>query len=470
MLSTFVNTLNSAFPKSQCPGWCPTCQQDGCNRDKQVQFDGDYLFTPGEIVIAGMFPLTRHLEIGQSAMCNGYYISENSDILVEAFMYAVQTLNDRYTDILPNMTIGALVLDTCSDNNRITQIMMNFESCRYTFGAFDTRKSSQLVPQIVPAYITYKNTDLQTIRWQNDFPKLQLSVADGGKIYKDGTVVFDNAIFNHDAVIAIIRQMDWKYIGLITSQSARTDINVPAFYDVATTNGICIIHDFDISGKYQDILDTIDTIRTSSVGVFVIFADNEDVDQFFRVFISKPVTKTWIVVESRKNWIDFTSVLLPSGSLLLQRTGKINDDFNTYITSKVDNQNSISLSDSWLDEFEKARDACEGCVLPERVTDIKTQLRASDVIRAVDVAGHALDIAYREACRNETGLCRQFYSEGFQQALNSMNKVIFDYEGETVNLIAGYQITESYVILNIQSSMIVEVRFSCVNYTFFLIA
>lgn len=90
---------------------------------------------PGDVVFGGLFPMHEHLVplsssesgaggVGLEFPCGA--IKEEKGIQrLEAMLYALDLINDD-ANILPNITIGAVILDTCSSDTHALDQSMEF--------------------------------------------------------------------------------------------------------------------------------------------------------------------------------------------------------------------------------------------------------------------------------------------------------------------------------------------------------
>ena len=79
---------------------------------------------PGDIVFGGLFPMHEHLPGITDFPC-GAVKEEKGFQRLEAMLSALDLINDD-PNILPNITIGAVVLDTCSSDTYALDQSMEF--------------------------------------------------------------------------------------------------------------------------------------------------------------------------------------------------------------------------------------------------------------------------------------------------------------------------------------------------------
>lgn len=69
--------------------------------------------TKGHIVLGGIFPMHEH-NIQQAEYPCGLIKEEKGIQRLEAMMYALDKINKNDNDLLPNVTLGSLIIDSCS--------------------------------------------------------------------------------------------------------------------------------------------------------------------------------------------------------------------------------------------------------------------------------------------------------------------------------------------------------------------
>ncbi|WAR25762.1 GPC5C-like protein [Mya arenaria] len=360
---------DDTFPESVCDTWCPVCNKDVCsNMSTEQPFDGDFVYIPGDIVIAAFLPLSSQWDkLSEDAICSGLNVDANYDVISEAFLFAIQSAKDRQPTFLPNASFGALLFDSCTDRRRAMQVLTNFESCSYNFET-DLRFWKP-TPLIVPAYLTFdKNNDVAGL----ESDKLILQVDGKGRVVSDEELVYDPTMYSHDAVLSIR-------------------------------------------------------------------------------LTSRQLLKTWIVVESRDNWVDLSSIPIPLGTIFFELQHKQNEEFNAHLRDLLTNNITLHSSyNTWLARYANAR----GFQSRSQVlSDVTTLMQASDVIRAVDILLNAVSKASNNICGNNMTLCPGFLSESPTEVRQELRNVMFKYEGATVGQWVDQQLTADLDLLKSYNSI-----------------
>ena len=106
----------------------------------QPQHQQQLLRIPGDVVFGGLFPMHEHLVPSSASMMSstssggwssseflpcGAVKEEKGIQRLEAMLYALDLINED-PEILPNITIGAVILDTCSSDTHALDQSMEF--------------------------------------------------------------------------------------------------------------------------------------------------------------------------------------------------------------------------------------------------------------------------------------------------------------------------------------------------------
>lgn len=96
------------------------------SRSNKWSFDGGRLIrTGGDIVLGGIFPMHEHNINNPDYPC-GMVKEEKGIQRFEAMMYALDKINNEDVDLLPNVTLGSLILDSCSSDTYALEQSMEF--------------------------------------------------------------------------------------------------------------------------------------------------------------------------------------------------------------------------------------------------------------------------------------------------------------------------------------------------------
>ncbi|XP_031617628.1 metabotropic glutamate receptor 8-like, partial [Contarinia nasturtii] len=86
---------------------------------------GRLIRTGGDIILGGIFPMHEHNINNPEYPC-GMVKEEKGIQRLEAMMYALDKINKNDNDLLPNVTLGSLIIDSCSSDTYALEQSMEF--------------------------------------------------------------------------------------------------------------------------------------------------------------------------------------------------------------------------------------------------------------------------------------------------------------------------------------------------------
>lgn len=89
-----------------------------------VENDRKLLRISGDIVLGGIFPMHEQVSGRPNSPC-GAVKEEKGMQRLEAMLYALDEIN-KSPDLLPNVTLGALIIDSCSSDTYALEQSMEF--------------------------------------------------------------------------------------------------------------------------------------------------------------------------------------------------------------------------------------------------------------------------------------------------------------------------------------------------------
>lgn len=95
-----------------------------CNSSGFYDLEGKIMRTKGDITLGGIFPMHEH-QISTPEYPCGMVKEEKGIQRLEAMMYAIDLINRNHS-ILPNVSIGHLIIDSCSSDTYALEQSMEF--------------------------------------------------------------------------------------------------------------------------------------------------------------------------------------------------------------------------------------------------------------------------------------------------------------------------------------------------------
>lgn len=86
---------------------------------------GRLIRTKGDVILGGIFPMHEHNINNPEYPC-GMVKEEKGIQRLEAMMYALDQINKNDDDLLPNVTLGTLIIDSCSSDTYALEQSMEF--------------------------------------------------------------------------------------------------------------------------------------------------------------------------------------------------------------------------------------------------------------------------------------------------------------------------------------------------------
>lgn len=90
----------------------------------EIENDRKLLRISGDIILGGIFPMHEQVSGRTDSPC-GAVKEEKGVQRLEAMLYAIDEIN-KSPDILPNITLGALIIDSCSSDTYALEQSMEF--------------------------------------------------------------------------------------------------------------------------------------------------------------------------------------------------------------------------------------------------------------------------------------------------------------------------------------------------------
>lgn len=386
MSYNFQGEMVSAI--SECSGWCPSCEQcTGAFSSRD-----NYLYTPGDVVVIGVFPI--HQSSGRRLTCGRF--NPDGYLDAEGFHFAVQNIHTRYPDILPNVTIGSLIIDSCQNLDRVMQMVINFETCTETYKS-SVGKMGDLNPRMVIGYVgyddgpvfgkmadvlgRYNRTVMTPMRTPSEYPTAL------------GTAESDLGIV--EAVADILMKNNWTYTSIVSSTEPEYIQQLDKLKVLASEMNICIagIH------RITSDMDSLDLAYRSlnqngANNAIVTLLNLQNSTAFFHVVNEKRLRRVWVNAGQKFAWVANNSAVA-LGSIFVEKPKSSHNSFERYL-SALHPSNISSLP--WFDDFVTAE-------RPAR--DAEAKDRTVRVISTVDSLMHGFNDFYLQTCKSRAGLCAE---------------------------------------------------------------
>ncbi|XP_002738356.1 metabotropic glutamate receptor 8-like [Saccoglossus kowalevskii] len=271
---------------------------------------GDSVKIPGDVVLGGLFPI-HSAGIGKPC---GYAKKEQGIQRMEAMLYAIDMINKR-TDLLPNITLGAHILDTCSRDTYALEQSMQFvgpkmghvdlENVECPNGSDPIYSQPQPVAGVAGASSSSVSVMVANILGLFQIPQISYASTSSELSDKSRYNYFSRVVppdsYQAQAMIDLVQAFGWEYVSTVASEGNYGEGGVEAFTQLAKNTGICIAKSEKI---YMDSLDSsFDRIveylfeKTQARGV-ITFVNEDDLQRLLQATERNNMTGHFIWIAS----------------------------------------------------------------------------------------------------------------------------------------------------------------------------
>ena len=239
---------------------------------------GHTMSQDGDLLLAGLFPIG---EYSSTKPCGD---GVRSWVLkdVEAMVYAIDQINNQ-TDLLPNITLGYIIIDQCGKESTATARTMhlipslqddNNTNC-------DARKQTLFYDVVGIVGGIYSGVSMSIASISTIFQIPQISPISTSAILSDKASypyflrVVPPDTYQSQAMIQLLAFYNWTYISTINSEGAYGSSAIKQVHRLSKSMGICIAYKREINhlttaGEYRNIVRNLR--MHSNAHVIVVFA------------------------------------------------------------------------------------------------------------------------------------------------------------------------------------------------------
>ncbi|CAB4063751.1 GRM8 [Lepeophtheirus salmonis] len=247
----------------------------------------DAVHVQGEIILGGLFPMHEHNVAHKDYPCGA--IKEEKGIQrMEAMLYALDEIN-RDKILLPDIELGALILDTCSNPSTALEQSMQFvrslmdeeiNACQDG----DEGELSKLYPVTGVIGAAFSGVSIMVANILRLFQIPQISYASTSTELSDKTrfeyfsrvVPPDN--FQAQAMVEISKMMKWSYVSTVAAEGEYGEKGIASFIALAKKDGICVAVSTKISrnAKDEEFDRIVDILSSKPMARAVVLFVDED--------------------------------------------------------------------------------------------------------------------------------------------------------------------------------------------------
>ncbi|XP_034175458.2 metabotropic Glutamate Receptor [Osmia lignaria lignaria] len=217
----------------------------------KVHTEREAVLIPGDIVLGGLFPV--HEKGGSSCGPNVYNRGVQR---LEAMLFAVDQINRNKT-LLPGITLGVHILDTCGrDTYALNQSLHFVRASLSNLDISVLECADKSVPRVKKTATagpifgviggSYSSVSLQVANLLRLFHIPQISPASTAKALSDKTRFdyFARTVppdtFQSIALVDVVKSANWSYVSTVYSEGSYGEYGIEVFTREATERNVCI--------------------------------------------------------------------------------------------------------------------------------------------------------------------------------------------------------------------------------------
>uniref|UniRef100_A0A8C3QXD5 Glutamate metabotropic receptor 7 n=1 Tax=Cyanoderma ruficeps TaxID=181631 RepID=A0A8C3QXD5_9PASS len=412
----------------------------------------------GDITLGGLFPV--HAKGPPGSPC-GDIKKENGIHRLEAMLYALDQINSD-PDLLPNVTLGARILDTCSRDTYALEQSLTFVQALIQKDTSDVRCTNGEPPVFVkPEKVvgvigaSGSSVSIMVANILRLFQIPQISYASTApELSDDRRYDFFSRVvppdsFQAQAMVDIVKALGWNYVSTLASEGNYGEKGVESFMQISReAGGLCIAQSLKIPQDRRDKSIDFDRIirqllETPNARAIVIFANDEDIRQILAAAKRADQVGHFLWVGS-DTWGSKVGPLLQQedvaeGAITILPKRATIEGFDTYFTSRTleNNRRNVWFAEYWEENFNckltitgsKKEDTDRKCTGQERIgkdSHYEQEGKVQFVIDAVYAMAHALHHMNRDLCADSAGLCPEMENAGGKRLLKYIRSVNFN--------------------------------------------
>ncbi|XP_048872663.1 glutamate receptor, metabotropic 6a [Brienomyrus brachyistius] len=389
----------------------------------------------GDITLGGLFPVHAR---GPAGVPCGEIKKEKGIHRMEAMLYAVDQINSD-PDLLPNITLGARILDTCSRDTYALEQSLTFVQALIQKDTSDIRCSNgeppiirkpERVVGVIGASASSVSIMVANVLRLFEIPQVSYAstapeLSDNNRYDFFSRVVPPDS-YQAQAMVDIVKAMGWNYVSTLASEGNYGESGVDAFIQISReTGGLCIAQSMKIPrepklGEFDKIIKRL--METSNARGVIIFANEDDIKRVLEAAKKANLTGHFQFVGS-DSWGAKSSPILDQEEVaegavtILPKRASI-DGFDQYFTSRSleNNRRNIWFAEFWEDDFrckltrpgiklDSDKKKCTGEERISRDSHYEQEGKVQFVIDAVYAVAHALHTMHVDLCPGHTGVC-----------------------------------------------------------------
>uniref|UniRef100_A0A1B0CRB2 Putative metabotropic glutamate receptor n=1 Tax=Lutzomyia longipalpis TaxID=7200 RepID=A0A1B0CRB2_LUTLO len=422
--------------------WVLVCLFAGATaRTPFTEKDSRLIRMKGDVILGGIFPMHEHRQDSPEYPC-GAVKEEKGIQRLEAMLYAIDLINND-PQLLPNLSLGALIIDSCSSDTYALEQSMEF--VRYYMNQdmseykCENGKPPTYIPHLPVTGVIGASFSVVSIMVANilrlfkipqiSYASTSTELSDKSRFeYFSRVVPPDN--FQAMAMAEIARALDWRYASTVAVEGEYGEKGIASFISIAAQLGICVAVSQKIlrNSKTEDFDRIIEAlIQKPQARVVVMFVDEDNVRKLLQATIRANRTGHFYFIAS-DSWgakmypvrdQEFAAVntitVLPHRTSLtgfdeyyLSLRPKLSPDDclpGSYASRSSTSETITNCRNRWFNEFWSQHHKCSfapnsrtPCTGSEGVHGYEQEGLVPFVVDAVYAIAYAIDAIIRDVC------------------------------------------------------------------------
>ncbi|NWI95571.1 CASR protein, partial [Pitta sordida] len=279
----------------------------------------------GDIILGGLFPI--HFGVAakdqdlksrpESVECIRYNF--RGFRWLQAMIFAIEEINSSPT-LLPNMTLGYRIFDTCNTVSKALEATLSFVAQNKidSLNLDEFCNCSEHIPSTIAVVgATGSGISTAVANLLGLFYIPQVSYASSSRLlsnknqFKSFLRTIPNDEHQATAMADIIEYFRWNWVGTIAADDDYGRPGIEKFREEAEERDICI--DFsELISQYSDeeeIQQVVEVIQNSTARVIVVFSSGPDLEPLIKEIVKRNITgKIWLASEA---WASSSLIAMP---------------------------------------------------------------------------------------------------------------------------------------------------------------
>ncbi|KAM7411141.1 hypothetical protein PAMA_021225 [Pampus argenteus] len=378
---------------------------------------------------------------------------------MEAMLYALDQINSD-PELLPNITLGARILDTCSRDTYALEQSLTFVQALIQKDTSDIRCSNgeqpiirkpERVVGVIGASASSVSIMVANILRLFEIPQVSYAstapeLSDNNR-YDFFTRVVPPDSYQAQAMLDIVKALGWNYVSTLASEGNYGESGVEAFMQISReAGGVCIAQSVKIprepsDGEFDKIIKRL--METSNARGVIIFANEDDIKRVLEAGKRANLTGHFLFVGS-DSWGAKSSPIadledVAEGAVTILPKRACIDGFDQYFTSRSleNNRRNIWFNEFWEDDFrckltrpgiklDPDKKKCTGEERIGRDSSYEQEGKVQFVIDAVYSVAYALHSMHQDLCPGSYGVCSNMDPVEGRSLLNYIRAVNFN--------------------------------------------